>query len=49
MHDNKKAMAAAWPVYNLFNPKRMNKNMGPVAWHKGAIKYYKEQGLWPPK
>jgi hypothetical protein len=49
MHDNKKAMAAAWPVYNLFNPKRMNKNMGPVAWHEGAIKYYKEQGLWPPK
>jgi TRAP-type uncharacterized transport system substrate-binding protein len=27
----------------------MNKDMGPVQFHPGAIKYYKEIGAWPPK
>lgn len=49
MHDGKKELAASFAVFNLFNPQRMNKNLGPVKWHAGAIKYYKEQGMWPPK
>ncbi len=49
MHQNKEAMAKEFPVFHLFNPKRMNSNLGPVKWHAGAIKYYKEIGMWPPK
>jgi TRAP transporter TAXI family solute receptor len=49
MHHNKKAMAKEFPVFNLFNPERMNSNLAPVKWHAGAIKYYKETGMWPPK
>lgn len=49
MHDNKKAMAAAFPVFNLFNPNRMASDLGPIQWHPGTIKYLTEQGMWPPK
>jgi hypothetical protein len=49
MHENKKGMAEVFPVFNLFSPDRMNSDLGPVQWHDGAIKYYKEQGMWPPK
>ncbi len=49
MHDHKKAMAAVFPVLNLFSPKRMNKKLEGVSWHPGAVKFYKEIGSWPPK
>jgi TRAP transporter TAXI family solute receptor len=49
MHGGKKGMAAAFGVFNLFNPKAMAKTIPDVKWHAGAIKFYKEQGLWPPK
>jgi len=49
MHDNKADMAKAFPVLNMFNQKSMVKDFGPVQWHPGAIKFYKEKGLWPPK
>lgn len=49
MHENKKGMAEVFPVFNLFDPNRMNSDLGPIQWHDGAIKYYKEQGMWPPK
>ena len=32
-----------------FMPDRMAKDMGPVKFHPGAIKFYKEIGAWPPK
>jgi len=49
MHDNKKEMAAAFPVFNLFDPNRMASDLGPIQWHPGTIKYLTEQGMWPPK
>ncbi|NNE85023.1 MAG: TAXI family TRAP transporter solute-binding subunit [Alphaproteobacteria bacterium] len=49
MHDNKKDMAAVFPVFNLFNPNRMASELGPIQWHPGTVKYLKEQGMWPPK
>ncbi|MDH3737755.1 MAG: TAXI family TRAP transporter solute-binding subunit [Alphaproteobacteria bacterium] len=49
MHDNKKDMAAIFPVFNLFNPKRMASDLGPIQWHPGTIKFLTEQGMWPPK
>ncbi|UCE31845.1 MAG: TAXI family TRAP transporter solute-binding subunit [Burkholderiales bacterium] len=46
MHGNKKAMAASFGVLNLFQPDRMNKPLGPIQWHPGAIRFYKETGAW---
>jgi TRAP transporter TAXI family solute receptor len=49
LHDNKAALAAGFGALGGFDPKRMAKDMGPVQFHPGAIKYYKEVGAWPPK
>ena len=49
LHDHKKELAANFGALGGFNPKRMNKDMGAVQFHPGAIKYYKEIGEWPPK
>ena len=49
LHDHKAELAANFGALNGFDPKRMNKEMDPVKFHPGAIKYYKEIGEWPPK
>jgi uncharacterized protein len=49
MHDHKADLAAAFKPLAGFDPKRMVKDMAPVKFHDGAIKYYKEIGAWPPK
>ncbi len=49
LHDHQKELAANFGALSGFDPKRMNKDMGPVKFHPGAIKYYKEIGEWPPK
>lgn len=49
MHENKKAMASTFGVFNLFDPNRMNPKIDPIKYHAGAIKFYKEIGAWPPK
>ncbi|MDP6642716.1 MAG: TAXI family TRAP transporter solute-binding subunit [Rhodospirillales bacterium] len=48
MHGNKKDMAAVFPVLKQFSQKKMAKK-GPLSYHPGAIKFYREKGLWPPK
>jgi TRAP transporter TAXI family solute receptor len=49
MHANKKAMAEVFGVMNLFDPGRMATNLDPIQFHPGAIKFYQELGVWPPK
>jgi hypothetical protein len=49
MHDNAKAMGEAFGPLRLFDPKVMAKDFGPLQFHPGAVKYYKEMGMWPPK
>ena len=49
LHDHKAELAANFGALNGFDPKRMSKDMGPVKFHPGAIKFYKEIGEWPPK
>jgi TRAP transporter TAXI family solute receptor len=49
MHDHQKELAANFGALSGFDPKRMNKDLGVVKFHPGAIKYYKEIGEWPPK
>ena len=49
MHDHKADLVANFGALAGFDPKRMAKDMGPVQFHPGAIKFYKENGQWPPK
>ena len=46
LYNNKKALALAFGVFNRMVPKEMpSKHSNP--YHPGAIKVYKEVGLWP--
>lgn len=48
LYHNKKALAQAFGVFNRMVPKSMPaKHSNP--YHPGAVKFYKEVGLWPPK
>jgi TRAP transporter TAXI family solute receptor len=49
LHDRKDALVAGFRPLAGFMTHRMNKDMEPVQFHPGAIKYYKEIGAWPPK
>ena len=49
MHGNKKALMENFRPLAGFNPKRMNKDMSPLKYHPGAIKFYTEIKQWPPK
>jgi TRAP transporter TAXI family solute receptor len=49
MHDHKAGLAAGFAPLNGFMPNRMAKDMGPVQFHPGAVKFYKEINAWPPK
>lgn len=49
LHDNKKQMIAGHGVFRGFDPKAMAKPSLSPAYHPGAIKYYKEIGIWPAK
>jgi uncharacterized protein len=47
IHDNKAALAATFPPFNLFKPDAMAKIVKDVPFHPGALKYYQEVGLAP--
>ena len=49
MHGNKKVMASVFGAMNLFDPERMVTPLAPIQWHRGAVRFYQEQGAWPPK
>ena len=50
LHGGKKAMFASFkPLGALFSPKRMVKKVPGGEYHPGAVRFYKEQGMWPPK
>jgi len=49
MHGHKKVMASVFGAMNLFDPGRMAKPLGEIQWHPGAVRFYTEQGAWPPK
>ena len=46
--DNRENLVAASPAFRLFSRNSMAKDLGVVAYHPGAIRFYKEQNLWPP-
>lgn len=46
-HASKKDLVAGHPSFNAFNPKRMAVKYGSLKYHPGAIRFYKEIGIWP--
>ncbi len=48
LFQNRDRLIAASPAFRLFSPDAMAKRLAPVAYHPGAIRFYREQGLWPP-
>lgn len=47
LYENQKAMGAIFPPFRGFNPERdMVREVAPAEYHPGAIKFYKEVGLW---
>lgn len=49
LHENQEALAAAHGIFNRFDPSKMAVDLPGAEYHPGAIRYYEEQGLWPPK
>ncbi|MHB8766793.1 MAG: TAXI family TRAP transporter solute-binding subunit, partial [Deferrisomatales bacterium] len=48
MFENKPDLVASFAVFNTFDPQTMVKEI-PFPYHPGAIKFFKEKGLWPAK
>jgi TRAP transporter TAXI family solute receptor len=50
LHGGKQAFLASFkPLGVNFSPDKMAKRLPAGEYHPGAIKFYKEVGLWPPK
>lgn len=46
IHDNKEALVAAHPSFNAMSPDNISVLQPDVKYHPGAIRYYKEIGIW---
>jgi TRAP transporter TAXI family solute receptor len=46
LYESKESMKAAFPPFAAFDPKAMVGDAGPAEYHPGAIRFYKEAGLW---
>lgn len=48
LYENRQNLVAASPAFRRFSREAMAKDLGLLEYHPGAIRFYKEQGLWPP-
>ncbi len=48
LHERKDKLVSIIGAFRSHQPKKMAKDLG-YAYHPGAIKFYQEQGMWPPK
>lgn len=46
MYEGKEQMAQTFPPFNAFNPDDMANDVGVSEFHPGAIRFYKEVGIW---
>jgi TRAP transporter TAXI family solute receptor len=49
LYENKKELMGTFPPFALFNPQAMSKPQIGIEFHPGAIKFYQEAKMWPPK
>jgi len=49
LYENKEALVSTFKPLSGFSQDKMAKKGKQIPYHAGAIKFYKEQGLWPPK
>jgi uncharacterized protein len=49
LYENKKDLTDTFPPFALFNPQGMSKAQIGIEFHPGAIKFYREANMWPPK
>jgi TRAP transporter TAXI family solute receptor len=49
IYQNKEDLVASFAGFRSFSIQRMSMPVPQVDFHPGAIKFYKEVGLWPPK
>ena len=49
LHPNKMELAKGHPSFFGFQPKDMGKQFTTASYHPGAVKYFKEIGIWPVK
>lgn len=49
LYENKAELIKITGIYRAFNPKKMAPAFKGVSYHPGAIKFYKEAGIWPGK
>ena len=47
LHENKQALIDTSPAFRAFTREAMAKDLGLLEYHPAAIRFYKEQGLWP--
>jgi len=47
VHGNKKSMVAGHPNFNAFQEKNAGKLQPSLPHHPGAVKFFKEAGIWP--
>ncbi|MYZ48962.1 TAXI family TRAP transporter solute-binding subunit [Propylenella binzhouense] len=46
LYENKDALVQTFPPFAAFDPKEMVGEIAPSEYHPGAIRFYKEVGLW---
>jgi len=49
VYENKATLAKNHPAFRRFSPDRMAKTFSVMQYHPGAIKFYKEKGIWKGK
>lgn len=49
LHERAAKMQAATPALAFFEQEAMAKDLDPIQYHPGAIRFYQEAGRWPPK
>ena len=48
LYENRQSLIAASPAFRGFRREAMAKDLGILEYHPGAVRFFREQGLWSP-